>query len=85
MIGPFIELDVIAPTAGKRQLRRAQIEICKQVPVSTPPRVVVRLFDGSVLIVTKASIAAAGLPITRTKSGGRRVVAQQRAGVVKAL
>ena len=67
MIDALIELDVIAPTAGKRQLRRAQIATCKLVPIATPPRVVVRLVDGSVLVVTKASVNAAGLPITRTK------------------
>jgi hypothetical protein len=69
VIDAFIELDVIAPTAGKRQLRRAQIATCKQVPISTPPRVVVRLFDGSVLVVTKASTDAAGLPITHETAG----------------
>jgi hypothetical protein len=57
--GTIVELDVIAPEAGKRWLRRSQIATCKQVAASTPPRIVVRLFDGSVLIVTKASIDAA--------------------------
>ena len=71
MTGPLIELDVIAPTAGKRQLRRAQIATCKQVPIAIPPRVVVRLFDGSVLVVTKASVNAAGLPITHETAGRR--------------
>jgi len=66
-MGDLIELEVITPTAGKRQLRRAQIDTCKEVPISTPPRVVVRLVDGSVLIVTKASIDDAGLAITHIK------------------
>ena len=69
MIDALIELDVIAPTAGKRQLKRAQIATCKQVPIAKPPRVVIRLVDGSVLIVTKASIDATGLPITRKTCG----------------
>jgi hypothetical protein len=63
----IVELDVIGPKVGKTRLKRAQIDTCKQVAVSTPPRVVVRLFDGSVLVVTKASIDAARLPITQTK------------------
>jgi hypothetical protein len=66
-MGDLIELEVITPTAGKRQLRRAQIATCKQVPIATPPRVVVRLVDGSVLIVTKASIDDARLPITHIR------------------
>ena len=62
----YVELDVIAPKPGKTRLRRARIDRCKLVAVSTPPRVVVRLFDGSVLVATKESIDAAGLPITET-------------------
>ena len=59
----YVELNIIAPKPGITRLRRASIDRCKLVAVSTPPRVVVRLFDGSVLVVTKESVDAAGLPI----------------------
>jgi hypothetical protein len=65
MSGDIVELDVIAPIAGKRLVERSQIATCMQALILTPPRVVVRLTDGSVLIVTKASLDRAGLPITQ--------------------
>jgi hypothetical protein len=64
MSNDIVELDVIAPVAGKRQIERSQIASCTQAVVTNPPRVVVRLIDGSVLIVTKASSDCAGLVLS---------------------
>jgi hypothetical protein len=55
------ELDVIAPVEGTRLIERSQIASCTQAIVTKPARVVVRLMDGSTLIVTKASSDRAGL------------------------
>jgi hypothetical protein len=62
---PKPELDVIAPIAGKRQIERSRIASCMQAVIMELPRVVVRLTDGSVLIVTEASLDRAGLPIAQ--------------------
>jgi hypothetical protein len=61
MSDDIVELDVIAPAEGKRQIERSQIVSCTQAVVTRPARVVVRLTDGSTLIVTKASSDRAGL------------------------
>jgi hypothetical protein len=55
MSDDIVELDVIAPVEGITQVDRAQIVSCTQAIVTRPARVVVRLADGSTLIVTKAS------------------------------
>ena len=61
MSDDMVELDVIAPVEGKRQIERSQIISCTQAIVTKPSRVVIRLLDGSTLIVTKASSDRAGL------------------------
>ena len=61
MSDELVELDVIAPVEGKRQIERSQIVSCTQAIVTRPARVVLRLADGSTLIVTKASSDRAGL------------------------
>jgi hypothetical protein len=63
MSDDVVELDVIAPVAGNRQIKRSQIASCTQAVVTEPPRVVVRLIDGSTLIVTKASSDRAELEL----------------------
>jgi len=63
MTDELVELDVIAPVEGKRQVERSQIVSCTQAIVTEPPRVVVRLIDGTTLIVTKASSDRAGLEL----------------------
>jgi hypothetical protein len=61
MSDDIVELDVIAPVEGKRQIARSQIVSCTQAILTMPARVVVRLLDGSTWIVTKASSDQAGL------------------------
>ena len=61
----LVELDVIAPVAGKRLIRASQIVSCMQSTVVDLPRVVVRLIDGSALIVTEMCLDAAGISIIR--------------------
>jgi len=66
MLRPWVEqvvLDVIAPTEGERSFARSQIATCK-VTTTAPTRVVVRLTDGSVMVVTKESADRAGMPMT---------------------
>ena len=68
MSDELVELDVIAPVEGKRQVERSQIVSCTQAIVTRPARVVLRLADGSTLIVTKASSDRAGLPMLPSAS-----------------
>ena len=58
----FVELAVIAPVAAIRRIKRSQIASCT-VGITDPMRVIVRLTDGSSLIVTRASFDRAGLTI----------------------
>jgi len=56
----FVELAVIAPVAAIRRVERSHIASC--MPGTTDPmRVIVRLTDGSALVVTRASFERAGL------------------------
>ena len=57
-----VEIDVIAPIPGKRRFKRSQILRCK-VSVTDPDRVVVRLADQSVMVVTKTSLDRADVPV----------------------
>jgi hypothetical protein len=56
----FVELAVTAPVAAIKRVERSQIAGCVLVPTD-PTRVIVRLTDGSALIVTRASFERAGL------------------------
>jgi hypothetical protein len=58
----IVELAVIAPVAAIKRIERSQIGSCT-VGITDPMRVIVRLTDGSTLIVTKASFDRAGLSI----------------------
>jgi hypothetical protein len=60
MADDFVELAVIAPAASIRRIERSQIASCMLGPTD-PMRVIVRLTDGSALIVTRASFERAGL------------------------
>jgi hypothetical protein len=69
----IVELEVIAPQAGKRLVERLQIASCMPALGYPLPRVLVELADGSMLVVTRASIDLAGLPINTKRIGrGRR-------------
>jgi hypothetical protein len=57
-----VELAVLAPVAAIKQIERSQIASCT-LGTTDPMRVVVRLTDGSALIVTRASFESAGLTI----------------------
>ena len=48
----IVELDVIAPAEGKRWVGRSRSASCTQSAIVRLTRVVVRLTDGRVLIVT---------------------------------
>ena len=67
MSDDIVELDVIAPVEGRRQIERSQIVSCTRAIVTHPTRVVIRLLDGSTLIVTKASSDRAGLVTTSVR------------------
>jgi hypothetical protein len=56
----YVELAVIAPFAAIKRIERSQIGSCT-VGLTDPMRIVVRLTDGSTLVVTKASFDRAGL------------------------
>ena len=58
----YVELAVIAPFAAIKRIERSQIGSCT-VGITDPMRVIVRLTDGSTLIVTRASFDRAGLTI----------------------
>jgi hypothetical protein len=52
-----VELAVIAPPAAIKRIERSQIASCMLGPTD-PMRVIVRLTDGSALVVTRASFGA---------------------------
>jgi hypothetical protein len=56
----FVELAVIAPVAAIKRIALSKIASCVLGPTD-PMRVIIRLTDGSVLIVTRASFERAGL------------------------
>jgi hypothetical protein len=60
MADDFVELAVIAPAASIKRIERSQIASCMLEP-RDPMRVIVRLTDGSALVVTRASFERAGL------------------------
>jgi hypothetical protein len=59
----YVELAVIAPVAAIRRIKRSQIASCTVGIIDPTMRVIVRLTDGSSLIVTRASFDRAGLTI----------------------
>ena len=60
MADDFVELAIIAPVAATKRIERTQIASCMLGPTD-PMRVIVRLADGSTLVVTRASFERAGL------------------------